>query len=80
MSTPEEQPNADPRACPTPGRRRVASARASTRSLPTRSRDVCPTRPRLLDPEHEAFVDWFVAYWRRRGAQLFASHTPGTEV
>jgi hypothetical protein len=80
VSTPEEQPNTDPRACPTPGRRRATSARTSTRSLPARSRDVCTARQRLLDPEHEAFVDWFVAYWRRRGAQLFASHATETEA
>jgi hypothetical protein len=29
----------------------------------------------LLDPDHEAFVEWFVAYWRRHGAQLFAGQT-----
>jgi hypothetical protein len=34
----------------------------------------------LLDPEHEAFVEWFVAYWRRRGARLFASDASGGEV
>jgi hypothetical protein len=80
VSTPEDQPNTNPQACPTPGRRRAAPARASTRSLPARSRDACPARPRLLEPEHEAFVDWFVPYWRRHGAQLFASHATETEA
>lgn len=80
MSTPEKQPNTNPRACPAPGRRRAASARASTRPHAARSRDTCSARPRLLDPEHEAFVEWFVAYWRRRGARLFASGADGGEV
>jgi hypothetical protein len=34
-------------------------------------RDICPQRRRLPDPDHEAFVEWFVAYWRSRGAQPF---------
>jgi hypothetical protein len=34
----------------------------------------------LLDPDHEAFVDWFVAYWRRHGAQLLASDTADKEA
>jgi hypothetical protein len=33
---------------------------------------VCPQRRRLPNPDHEAFVDWFVLYWRQRGARLFA--------
>jgi hypothetical protein len=45
-----------------------------------RSRDTCAARPRLLDLEHEAFVEWFVAYWRRRGDRLFASDADGREV
>jgi hypothetical protein len=80
VSTPEKQPNTNPRACPTPGRRRAALARASTRSRQARSRDACPARPRLLDLEHEAFVEWFVAYWRRRGDRLFANDADGREV
>ena len=80
VSTPEKQPNTNPRACQAPGRRRSASARASTRPHAARSRDTCPARPRLFDPEHEAFVEWFVAYWRRRGARLFASDANGGEV
>jgi hypothetical protein len=72
MSNPEEQPTTP--ACSTPGRRRASRTRTGTRSRPARSRDACPTRRRLLDPDHEAFVDWFVAYWRRHGAQLSASH------
>ena len=37
------------------------------------ARDVCPRHRRLPDPEHEAFVEWFVAYWRNGGAQLFTT-------
>lgn len=51
------------------GRRRTNTAGRARRE---RSRDVCPERPRLLHPDHEAFAAWFVAYWRSRGAQLFA--------
>jgi hypothetical protein len=36
---------------------------------------MCPKRQRLLDPDHEAFVDWFVTYWRQRGARLLAGQT-----
>src|SRR5262249_53051719 len=28
--------------------------------------------PSPLSANHEAFVDWFVSYWRRRGARPFA--------
>jgi hypothetical protein len=41
---------------------------------------VCPQRQRLLDPDHEAFVDWFVVYWRRHGAQLFTGQTTEKEA
>jgi hypothetical protein len=41
---------------------------------------VCPQRQRLPDPDHEAFVEWFVAYWRSRGAQLFTDHPAGEET
>jgi hypothetical protein len=41
---------------------------------------VCPQRRRLPDPDHEAFVDWFVTYWRRHGAQLFTSQTTEKEA
>jgi hypothetical protein len=34
----------------------------------------------LLDPDHEAFVDWFVTYWRHHGTQLFAGETTSTEA
>jgi hypothetical protein len=75
MST-HHQPGGQRPVCRATGRRRPASQRAST--IPGRpSRDVCPRRRRMLDPDHEAFVEWFVAYWRRRGAQLFASTTEG---
>lgn len=79
MNNPDEQPNTSPNACLTSGRRRAPS-RARTRSRHTRSRDKCPTRQRLLDPDHEAFVDWFVAYWRRHGTQLLASDTADKEA
>jgi hypothetical protein len=36
------------------------------------ARSACSQRRRLPDPDHEAFVEWFVAYWRRRGSDLFA--------
>jgi hypothetical protein len=65
--------------CRTPSRRRAAAKRASTTRRP-RSRDKCPERSRLLDPDHEAFVDWFVTYWRHNGAQLFASQTTSKEA
>lgn len=80
MSNPDEQPNTSPDACLASGRRRAAPSRARTRSRHARSRDKCPTRRRLLDPDHEAFVDWFVAYWRRHGAQLLASDTADKEA
>jgi hypothetical protein len=71
MSNPEQ---------PAPGRRRAAPARAHARSRQQRSRDICPDRPRLLDPDHEAFVDWFVTYWRSHGEQLFATDTVSKEA
>jgi len=72
VSDHNEHPTA-PGECRKPGRRRSAPARASSASRQPRSRDTCPERPRLLNPEHEAFVDWFVTYWRSNGAQLFES-------
>lgn len=79
MSDPKEQPKLDRGACPATGRRRAAT-RAKARLSEPRSRDACPERQRLLDSDHEAFVDWFVAYWRRHGAQLFASQTTSKEA
>jgi hypothetical protein len=64
-----------PTTCPAPGRRRPGSARGLARSRQRQPRDLCPRRQRLLDPDHEAFVEWFVAYWRCHGAQLFAGQT-----
>jgi hypothetical protein len=75
VSKPEEQPNSTPHAYPSPGRRHAVQAHPSTRSRQRRSRDMCPKRQRLLDPDHEAFVDWFVTYWRQRGARLLAGQT-----
>jgi hypothetical protein len=65
--------------CGAPGRRRAVTkhTRAARQSRP---RNTCPKRQRLLDPDHEAFVDWFVSYWHHSGAQLFASETTGTEA
>lgn len=45
------------------------------RARHVRSRDTRPERARMLDPEHEAFVAWFVLYWRSHGAQLLACRT-----
>jgi hypothetical protein len=78
MSNADDQPNQQ-EACRAPSRRRAATRRAST-ARKSRSRDTCPERRRLLDPDHEAFVDWFVTYWRRDGAQLFAGKTTSTEA
>jgi hypothetical protein len=44
------------------------------------ARDLCPRRARLLDPDHEAFAEWFVAYWRQRGAELFSDQTEEANV
>jgi len=78
MSDPEDQPSQQA-ACAAPGRRRATTKRASTGRQP-RSRDTCPERQRLLDPDHDAFVDWFVAYWRHNGAQLFANDPASKEA
>lgn len=71
MSHPDEQPDTTPDICRTPGRCRPANQNGSARRRNVRTRDACPERPRLLDPDHEAFVEWFVSYWRRQGAKLF---------
>jgi hypothetical protein len=39
------------------------------------ARSACSQRRGLADPDHEAFVEWFVAYWRRRGSDLFADQS-----
>jgi hypothetical protein len=78
MSDADDQPSR-PAVCRAPSRRRAATKPAST-ARRARSRDACPERQRLLDPDHEAFVDWFVSYWRHNGAQLFASQTTSTEA
>jgi hypothetical protein len=79
MSDPENQPN-QRGVCRATSRRRTAAKRATARSGPPRSRDTYPERQRLLDPDHEAFVDWFVTYWRRNGAQLFANAPASKEA
>jgi hypothetical protein len=66
-------------ACRTAGRRRAVNQRQSA-SRGRQPRDVCPQRQRLPDPDHEAFVEWFVAYWRRRGAQLFTDQDTREET
>jgi hypothetical protein len=70
MSDPRNEHDGQP-DCRAQGRRRP-DRRGSSRTRQRQPRDVCPQRQRLLDPDHEAFIDWFVTYWRRRGAQLFA--------
>lgn len=74
MSNAEDQPGGQ-EVCRAPSRRRAATKRAS-KARQSRSRDTCPERQRLLDPDHEAFVDWFVTYWRHNGAQLFTNDPP----
>jgi len=80
MSTPEQQPAAPGRACSQRRRRRSESMGASARVRRKRSRNACPERDRMLDPEHEAFVAWFVQYWRQRGAFLFETEPTGKEA
>ena len=55
-------------------RRGGPRARADLRCPAKRGR-ACE-RPRALAPDHEAFADWFVSYWRRRGARVFAQRAP----
>ena len=62
----------DPTPCPAPGRRRRGNTCLDVRPRQRQSRDLCPQHRRLPNPDHEAFVDWFVLYWRQRGARLFA--------
>ena len=61
-------------------RRRPESTEASARVHRKRSRDACPERARMLDPDHEAFVAWFVQYWSQRGASLFERKPTGKEA
>jgi hypothetical protein len=69
MNGPHE-PDRPRAACQEAGRRRSVSQRQTSRQR-RQPQDACPQRRRLLDPDHEAFAEWFVAYWRRHGAQLF---------
>jgi len=73
------EPDGRRAACGTAGRRRSANQRQGA-CRGRQPRDVCPQRQRLPDPDHEAFVEWFVAYWRSRGAQLFTDHPAGEET
>lgn len=67
------------RGCPTSGRQRPGSTHRP-RQLQRQVRSACPQRRRLPDPDHEAFVEWFVAYWRRRGSDLFADQSATKEA
>jgi hypothetical protein len=67
-------------ACLTTGRHRAAGASRTNRSRSRQPRNVCPPHRRLPDPDHEAFVEWFVAYWLRRGADLFADQSRTEEA
>lgn len=66
--------------CLTAGRRRAATANRAHRSRIRQARDLCPPHRRLPDPDHEAFVEWFVAYWLRSGADLFADQSRTQEA
>lgn len=66
------------RRCQTPGRQRYGTHRNTPLRRHTRS--ACSQRRRLPDPDHEAFVEWFVAYWRRRGSDVFADQFVTKEV
>lgn len=39
-----------------------------------------PSTPPSPDPDHEAFVERFVAYWQRSGAHLFADQSRSQEA
>jgi hypothetical protein len=77
MNGPHE-PDRPRAACREAGRRRSVSQRQTSRQR-RQPRDACPQRRRLLDPDHEAFVEWFVAYWRGHGAQLFTDQATEKE-
>ncbi len=79
MSGPRERPRSRA-ACPATRERTATGTLANRRPSKRLARDVCPQRRRLPDPDHEAFVDWFVTYWRRNGAQLFISQTTEKEA
>jgi hypothetical protein len=79
MSNSPQQPRRGSK-CRAPGRRRAASPPRSEGLSPRKPRDACPRQARLLDPDHEAFADWFVAYWRQRGAELFSDQTEEANV
>ena len=67
------------RRCTTAGRQRPRNTRRP-RQPQRRTRSACPPLRRLPDPDHEAFVEWFVAYWRRSGAHLFADQSRTEEA
>lgn len=80
MNRPSE-PDRPQAACRATGRRRPGSTQRRGRSHPRRQpRDACPQRQRLLDPDHEAFVEWFVVYWRRHGSDLFSDQPDAEEA
>lgn len=80
MSSPHEPARPQAARCAA-GRRRPGSTRRRGRSHQRRQpRDACPQRQRLLDSDHEAFVEWFVAYWRRHGSDLFSDQPDAEEA
>lgn len=74
----EQHPPQPRRGCGAAERRHAN--RASRRAGPRRSRDACPERSRLPDPDHEAFVQWFVTYWRSNGTQLLVGQPNAKET
>jgi hypothetical protein len=74
MSNPHEHHNGGRRGREARSRR-PGQPSAPTRRTKRRATSICRQERQLANPDHEAFVAWFVAYWRRRGSDLFADHT-----
>jgi hypothetical protein len=59
-------------------RNRADRTAHATKGLRSRPRSAlignrqCSPPTRVLSPDHEAFVNWFVAYWRCRGSRVFS--------
>lgn len=80
MSDRHSDPGRRPaRSCPTSSRQRPGSTHRP-RQPQRQVRSACSQCRRLSDPDHEAFVEWFVAYWRRRGSDLFAEQSATKEA
>lgn len=91
-AAPPRNPSTEPPSCrdvaarrATPGRRQSATANLACRQpvrylRSSRDRGTAAGSSRPLPPDHEAFVDWFVSYWRRRGARVFAERAPDEEA